>query len=118
MARQHRRTHHPARRPGKLDIKSGNAIATGQVPDRRLQPRRPLPDRRHRTTHPTTYWHGLIHVQAEHAELHLIRPSYVDKLWDLFQHALAEWHALDEKRGWISHATDNVDRPLLAQDAA
>lgn len=68
---------------------------------------------------PTTYWHGLVHVQADYAELHLVRPSYVDRLWDLFQHALAEWHALDEKRGWISNATDNVDRPLLAtQDAA
>ena len=37
---------------------------------------------------------------------------------DLFNHALAEWHALDDKRGWISHATDNVDRPLLAIETA
>lgn len=106
--------------PGKLDIKSGNAIRDKDKCQIVAYSHADLCQINGvEQPTPTTYWHGLIHVQAEYAELHLIRPSYVDRLWDLFQHALAEWHALDEKRGWISNATDNVDRPLLAtQDAA
>lgn len=109
----------PLDAPGTLDIKSGNAI---RDKDKCQIVAYSKADIAHingvEQAMPTTYWHGLIHVQAEYAELHLIRPSYVDQLWDLFQHALAEWHALDEKRGWISNATDNVDRPLIATEAA
>ncbi len=110
----------PLDAPGKLDIKSGNAIRDKDKCQIVAYSRADLChiDGVEQPT-PTTYWHGLIHVREEFAELHLIRPSYVDRLWDLFQHALAEWHALDEKRGWISNATDNVDQLLLAtQDAA
>ena len=110
----------PDNAPGVLDIKTGGAIrdkdklqivAYGTADlcqiDGTEQPM------------PATYWHGLIHVQPEYAELHLIRPSYVAQLSDLFTTACQQWQALDEKRGWISHATDNVDRPLLVtEDAA
>lgn len=105
--------------PGVLDIKTGGAIrdkdklqivAYGDADlchiDGVEQPK------------PVTYWHALIHVQADYADLHLIRPSYEDRLRSLFATAVQQWHALDEKRGWISHATDNVDRPLLAIDNA
>jgi hypothetical protein len=107
----------PLDAPGILDIKSGNGI---RDKDKCQVVGYDRADLCHidgvEQDKPATYWQGLIHVRAEFAELHLIRPSYVDQLWDLFNHALAEWHALDEKRGWISHATDNVDRPVLVSD--
>lgn len=109
----------PLDAPGIIDLKSGKdirdkdkcqVIAYGKADLCHIDNvEQPMPD---------VWWHGLVHVQAEFADLHLIRPSYEQQLWDLFNHALAEWHALDDKRGWISHATDNVDRPLLAIETA
>lgn len=57
---------------------------------------------------PACGWAGLCHVRSDGCDLRVNDTGFHDALFRLFRAALAEWEALDGKRGWIGRSSHTI----------